>query len=70
MKKVVSPMPGKVVKINVSQGDCVKNDQEVIIIESMKMEIPVCSQNSGKVMEINVSEGDAVPQGTVLLAIE
>lgn len=70
MIQIVSPMPGRIIKIKVSQGDYVKENDEVIILESMKMEIPVSTQYSGKVAEINVTEGIAVPQGYVLLSIE
>ncbi|MEL7566838.1 MAG: acetyl-CoA carboxylase biotin carboxyl carrier protein subunit [Dehalobacterium sp.] len=70
MKEIVSPMPGRIIKINISEGEYVEENAEVIILESMKMEIPVSIQNPGKVIAINVTEGDAVSQGAVLLVME
>lgn len=67
MNQLVAPMPGKVIKVLVSQGDNVEENQVAIILESMKMEIPVSIHDSGKIMEIKVKEGDSVPQEAVLL---
>ncbi|TKI88416.1 biotin/lipoyl-binding protein, partial [Bacillus wiedmannii] len=44
--------------------------QDVVILESMKMEIPIISEEAGTVMKINVQEGDFVNEGDVLLEIE
>lgn len=70
MKNLVSPMPGKVFKINVAAGEFVNTNDEVVILESMKMELPITATASGKVAEISVSEGDAVAQGAVLMVLE
>ena len=56
-QNVTVPMEGKVVKINVNVGDKVAEDDEVIIMEAMKMEMPVTSPASGVVKEIKVAVG-------------
>ena len=70
MNKITSSMAGNVWKILVNVGDQVEIDQEVVILESMKMEIPIESEISGKVSEIKVKEGDFVNEGDVLITIE
>ncbi|MFO6883862.1 acetyl-CoA carboxylase biotin carboxyl carrier protein subunit, partial [Bacillus cereus] len=57
-------------KIVVGVGDTVEEEQDVVILESMKMEIPIISEEAGTVMKINVQEGDFVNEGDVLLEIE
>lgn len=70
MNKITSSMTGNVWKILVNVGDQVEIGQEVVILESMKMEIPIESEISGKVSEIKVKEGDFVNEGDVLITIE
>lgn len=70
MNKITSSMAGNVWKILVNVGDQVEIGQEVVILESMKMEIPIESEISGKVSEIKVKEGDFVNEGDVLITIE
>lgn len=70
MTKVYASMAGNVWKIVVGVGDTVEEDQDVVILESMKMEIPIVSEEAGTVMKINVQEGDFVNEGDVLLEIE
>ena len=67
---VTSPMPGKVVKILVAEGDEVKADQGVIVVEAMKMENELKSAVTGKVKEIFVKEGEIVESGAKLLLVE
>ena len=69
MTKVYASMAGNVWKIVVGVGDTVEEEQDVVILESMKMEIPIVSE-AGTVMKINVQEGDFVNEGDVLLEIE
>ena len=61
---------GTVWKIEVARGDTVAEGQTLVILESMKMEMPVESPSSGKVSVISVKEGDAVDEGAVLLTLE
>lgn len=70
MTKVYASMAGNVWKVVVGVGDTVEEEQDVVILESMKMEIPIVSEEAGTVMKINVQEGDFVNEGDVLLEIE
>jgi len=70
MSQVVASMAGSVWKIVVSVGDEVGEGQDVIILESMKMEIPIVAESSGVVKQIHVREGDFVNEGDVLLELE
>lgn len=67
---VASPMPGKVVKLLVSEGEEVQADQGVIVVEAMKMENELKSAIAGKVKEIFVREGEVVESGAKLLLVE
>ncbi len=70
MEEVLAPMPGKVIEVLVSAGDTVKEDDELIILETMKMENPICSPIDGTVKEVNVKEMDTVETGHLLVVIE
>lgn len=70
MTKVYATMAGNVWKIVVGVGDTVEEEQDVVILESMKMEIPIMTEEAGTVMKINVKEGDFVNEGDVLVEIE
>jgi len=67
---VTSPMPGKVVKLLVAEGEEVKAGQGVIVVEAMKMENELKSAVQGKVTEIFVKEGEVVESGAKLLLVE
>ena len=60
---------GTVWKIEVQEGDTVTEGQTCVILESMKMEMPVEAPATGKVEKINCAEGQAVNEGDVLLTI-
>ena len=70
MKRVVSNMAGVVLEFLVKPGEQIAVDQDVVMLESMKMQIPVQSMVSGIVKAIKVSEGDFVDDGDVLLEVE
>ncbi|KPB04424.1 acetyl-CoA carboxylase biotin carboxyl carrier protein subunit [Bacillus sp. CHD6a] len=70
MKKVEAAMAGTVWKVLVGVGDEVTAGQTVIILESMKMEIPVEVMMNGKVASISTAEGEFVNDGDVLLELE
>jgi acetyl-CoA carboxylase biotin carboxyl carrier protein len=70
MKELTASMAGTVLNVMVASGDTVTEGQEVLMLESMKMEIPVESQGAGKVAEIKVNIGDFVNEGDVLLVLE
>ncbi|MDQ6694983.1 MAG: ATP-grasp domain-containing protein [Chloroflexota bacterium] len=65
-----SPMPGKVLKLFVTDGDEVNDEQPLVIIEAMKMEFTVRAPHSGKVARVLCSEGDQVAVGDVLVEME
>ena len=67
---VEAPMVGKILKIEKQVGDHVDEDEVVIVMEAMKMEIPVVAPASGTVKEVKVSPGQAVEAEQVLAVIE
>lgn len=68
--EVKSQMTGNVWKIVVGNGDQVEEDQEILILESMKMEIPILSPEDGTIVELKVEEGDFVSEGDVVAILE
>lgn len=69
-EEVTAPMAGKVWKIQVAVGDQIKAEDELIILEAMKMEIPIYSPSDGKVAEIKVAEEADVEANQVLIVLE
>ena len=67
--EVRAEMVANVWKVVVASGDTVAEGDTLVILESMKMEIPVLSEVSGQVAEISVAEGDVVQEGDVLAVI-
>ncbi|MBO0959219.1 acetyl-CoA carboxylase biotin carboxyl carrier protein subunit [Neobacillus sp. MM2021_6] len=70
MKEITASMAGTVLNIFAQVGDQVNTGQEVLMLESMKMEIPIESAVEGLVQKVNVSIGDFVNEGDVLLVLE
>lgn len=70
MKQVNAMMAGTVVEVLVKPGDSVAEGQDVIIIESMKMQLPVQSEVSGKVTEVKVGAGDFVNEGDAVVVLD
>ncbi|HYP14459.1 MAG TPA: biotin/lipoyl-containing protein [Bryobacteraceae bacterium] len=67
---LVSPMPGKVVRVLVSEGEQVERDQGVIVVEAMKMQNELKAPKAGKITQLAAKQGQAVEPGEVLLVIE
>lgn len=67
---VCAHITGTVWKIEVKEGDQVEEEQTVVILESMKMEMPVEAPESGRVTRIAVTEGQAVDEGDVLVVLD
>ena len=65
-----APMPGKVVKVLVREGDSVQSNQGLIVIEAMKMQNEVKSPRSGVVRKLGVKENAAVNSGDLLAIVE
>ncbi|MBD7936829.1 acetyl-CoA carboxylase biotin carboxyl carrier protein subunit [Cytobacillus sp. Sa5YUA1] len=70
MKEIVANMAGTVLNVLVAKGDEITAGQEVLVLESMKMEIPIESNQGGKVAELKVNIGDFVNEGDSLLVLE
>jgi len=63
-------MGGKIIKISVAVGETVAEDDEVAILEAMKMEMPIMSPADGEIKKIEVTEGDTVDAEQVIMVIE
>ena len=70
MPEVEAHITGTVWKIEVKVGDNVDEGDTVVILESMKMEMPVEAEDAGKVKEIRCEEGQSVSEGDVLVVLE
>jgi len=68
--EVKAPMGGKVISILGNVGDQVQENDEVAVIEAMKMELPIVSTTSGKISELCVAPGEAVDAEAALMVIE
>ena len=69
-KEIKSEITGSVWKILKQPGDAVGDEDALMILESMKMEIPVLAEMKGKVAEIRVKENDSVSEGQVLAVLD
>ncbi|MFO7264367.1 MAG: acetyl-CoA carboxylase biotin carboxyl carrier protein subunit [Bacillaceae bacterium G1] len=67
--EITASMSGTVFRVLVKPGDQVHAGDEVIVLESMKMEIPVVAEESGTVQEVRVAEGDFVQEGDVVVVL-
>lgn len=63
-------MQGRVIEVLVTAGESVGGGDELVVIESMKMELPVQAPIPGQVRQVFVSVGDQVLDGTVLMVLE
>jgi acetyl-CoA carboxylase biotin carboxyl carrier protein len=69
-QKILAPLDGKVFQLKVSPGDTVEEDEEILVIEAMKMETPIFVPCDGVVKEVSVKEGDDVREDDVLAVID
>jgi acetyl/propionyl-CoA carboxylase alpha subunit len=67
---VSAPMPGTVIRVEVEPGDAVRARQPLVVLEAMKMEIPVSSPFDGTVKAVHASEGDQVAGGALLVELD
>lgn len=67
---IAAHITGNIWKIEVGVGDEIEDGDTVVILESMKMEIPVEAEDDGTVKEIRCEEGQAVSEGDVLVVLE
>ena len=70
MTEVRAELVGNVWKVRTSVGAQVAEEDELLILESMKMEIPVTAPRAGTVREVRVREGEVVKEGQVLVILE
>jgi acetyl-CoA carboxylase biotin carboxyl carrier protein len=70
MSEIIASMAGSVWKVLVQIGDQVEEGQDVVILESMKMEIPIATEFDGTVKEVKVAEGEFVNEGDVIVVVE
>lgn len=70
MAEITSPLTGTVWKVHVEPGATVGEGDVVVVLESMKMEIPVEAEQAGTIIEVRVIEGQMVTEQQVLVVIE
>lgn len=70
MSAIQASMAGSVWKILVTEGEKITSGQDVVILESMKMEIPITAEAGGKVVEICKGEGEFVQEDETLVRLE
>lgn len=70
MSVIKIQMAGNLWKIHVKPGDVIEEGQEVAILESMKMEIPIIADAAGTVKEVKKSEGDFTDEGDILIELQ
>ncbi len=69
-QEILAPLDGKVFQLKIKAGDNVEEDQEILVIEAMKMETPIFVPCDGTIREVRVSEGDEVKENDVLAIID
>jgi biotin carboxyl carrier protein len=67
---LAAPMPATVVRLPVAVGDAVTKGQTVLVLEAMKMELPLRAAHDGAITAINCAQGDLVQPGVILVEIE
>ncbi|MEO0143678.1 MAG: acetyl-CoA carboxylase biotin carboxyl carrier protein subunit [candidate division WOR-3 bacterium] len=69
-EEIISPITGKINKLNVKEGDFVNKDDVLLTIESMKMEMIITSPQNAMVEKVHCKEGEVVGQGKLLLKLK
>jgi biotin carboxyl carrier protein len=67
---VLAPLPGSVTSVEVSEGDEVEEGQTVLVLESMKMSVPVKAPRAGRVRSIRATVGESLQAGQAIMEIE
>ena len=67
--EVLAPLPGTVVSVNVKEGDSVKKNQVLLVLEAMKMENEIVAENDGTVSAVSVAKGDSLESGQKIMSI-
>ena len=69
-RDIKTSMPGRIVKVFLKEGEKVKEDQAVLVLEAMKMQNEIKSPQSGIITKINLAAGDSVEAGSLLFSVE
>jgi acetyl-CoA carboxylase biotin carboxyl carrier protein len=69
LAEIKAPMGGKVIKVSVNVGDSIAEDDEVAVLEAMKMEMPILAEDDGTVAEVKVAAGETVEAEQVLVVL-
>jgi len=69
-QKIVAPLDGKIFQLKIKAGDKVEEDEEILVIEAMKMETPIFTPCDGIIREVRIKEGDEVTENDVLAIID
>ncbi len=67
---VRAPMPGRIIRVNVSVGDSVQRGQSIVVLESMKMENTIAAPRDGVVSQVHITADDSVQHGQSLVELE
>lgn len=67
--EIIAPMPGKVLKVMVREGDLVEAGQPLVVIEAMKMETTLAAESAAMVKQVRVEDGQMVDHGAVLIEL-
>ena len=70
MADITAPMPGKICEVKVATGDTVAADQEIVVLEAMKMKNSIRANRDGLIKKIFISTGDHVRQSQILMEFE
>ena len=70
MAEIKAPMGGKLIKVSVNVGDSISEDDEVAVLEAMKMEMPIVAEEDGTVAEIKVTAGQTVEAEQVIIVMK
>ena len=69
-QEITAPLDGNVIQLHIRAGDKVEDDEEILVIEAMKMETPIFTPCDGTVREVRVKEGEEVAENDVLAIID
>ena len=69
-KEIVAPFAGRVFELKIKAGDTVEADEEILVVEAMKMETPVFVPCDGTIREVRIKEGDEVAEDDILAIID
>ncbi len=69
-KEIVAPLAGRVFQLKIKTGDRVEADEEIMVVEAMKMETPIFVPWDGTIREVRIKEGDEVAENDILAIID